>query len=169
MSEATARAPGPPGWLRRLKQGADTVGVLFFCAAFLGFVVQIFFRYVLNDPLRWTEEATLIAFIWTVFWAAAFMVNIRDHVTFDVLYDAVSPQVRRVMAILSMIVLAGAFALLIPATWDYLEFLQRRRSPVMRIPMFWIYGCYFLFVVNLTIQGLWRLWRLSGPGWRDEI
>lgn len=166
---AGVRAPGPPGWLRALKQGADLIGVLLFCAAFTGFVLQIFFRYVLNNPLRWTEEATLIAFIWTVFWSAAFMVNIREHVTFDVLYDVVSERSRRIMAVVSMIVLVATFLLLIPATWDYLDFLRRKRSPVMRIPMFWIYGCYLIFLVNLSIQGLWRLWRLFGPEWRTQI
>jgi len=158
-----------PGWLRNLKSAADTVGVVLFTVAFLGFIVQIFFRYVIDRPLVWTEEVTMIAFIWTVFWAAAFIVNIREHVTFDLLYDAVSPRTRRVLAIFSMVALIGAFVALIPATWEYLTFLMRKKSPVLRIPMTWIYVCYLLFVVNFTIQAAVRLWRLSSPGWRLQI
>ncbi|SFZ83749.1 TRAP-type C4-dicarboxylate transport system, small permease component [Devosia enhydra] len=169
MSQAQQMARPLPGWLLTLKKGADLVGVLLFTAAFLGFIAQIFFRYVVNRPILWTEEATMIAFIWTVFWAAAFMVNIREHVAFDVVYEAVSPRIKRIMAIFSMLVLIGCFLLLIPATVDYLEFLLRKRSPVLRIPMTWIYGCYLLFVVNFTIQAALRLWRLFTPGWQTQV
>ncbi|MBJ3786115.1 TRAP transporter small permease [Devosia sediminis] len=169
MTDYSASVRRMPTWLRVLKEGADLVGVLLFTTAFLGFIVQIFFRYVVNRPILWTEEVTMIAFVWTVFWAAAFMVNIREHVTFDVVYEVMSPKMKRISAIFSMIVLIGCFLLLIPATWDYLEFLLRKRSPVLRISMTWIYGCYLLFVVNFTIQAAVRLWRLFTPEWGKQI
>lgn len=169
MGEPVEMASTMPGWLQTLKGGADIVGVLLFTAAFSGFIIQIFFRYVMDSPALWTEELTMIAFVWTVFWAAAFMVNIREHVTFDVLYEVVTPETRRWMAIFSMAVLIFAFALLIPATWDYLTFLLRKKSPVLRIQMTWIYGCYLLFVVNFTIQAVWRLWQLFSPNWRRHV
>ena len=169
MTDYTASVRRMPTWLRLLKEGADLVGVLLFTTAFLGFIVQIFFRYVVNRPILWTEEVTMIAFGWTVFWAAAFMVNIREHVTFDVVYEVMTPQVKRIMAIFSMVVLIGCCVLLVPATWDYLEFLLRKRSPVLRISMTWIYGCYLLFVVNFTIQAAVRLWRLFTPEWGKQI
>lgn len=169
MTDDTASVRRMPTWLRLLKEGADLVGVLLFTTAFLGFIVQIFFRYVVNRPILWTEEVTMIAFVWTVFWAAAFMVNIREHVAFDVVYEVMTPRVKRIMAIFSMVVLIATFLLLIPATWDYLEFLLRKRSPVLRISMTWIYGCYLLFVVNFTIQAAVRLWRLFTPDWGKQI
>jgi TRAP-type C4-dicarboxylate transport system permease small subunit len=169
MMDESASVLRMPAWLRYLKEGADLIGVLLFTVAFLGFIVQVFFRYVMNSPILWTEEVTMIAFVWTVFWAAAFMVNIREHVTFDVVYEAMPPQIKRVMAIFAMVMLIIAFVLLIPATWDYLQFLLRKRSPVLRLPMTWIYACYLLFVVNFTIQAAWRLWRLFSPGWAKQI
>lgn len=169
MNASTEPGSTMPAWLRAFKGGADTIGVLLFVVAFSGFIVQIFFRYVLGSPALWTEEVTMIAFVWTVFWAAAFMVNIREHVTFDVLYEVVSPETKRLMAIFSMVVLVIGFALLIPATWDYLTFLLRKKSPVLRIQMTWIYGCYLLFVVNFTIQTLWRLWKLFSANWRAHV
>ena len=158
-----------PTFSKWLKLGADTVGVLLFLAAFSGFIIQIFFRYVLNSPLAWTEEATLIAFIWTVFWAAAFMVPIREHVTFDVVYDVVSDEMKRRFTFVSMVLVVIAFVLLVPRTLDYLDFLLRKKSPVLRIPMTWIYGCYLLFVVAFALQAVWRIRNLLRSGWRDEI
>ncbi|MGR3663040.1 MAG: TRAP transporter small permease [Paracoccaceae bacterium] len=152
-----------------LKKGADYVGVLLFMSAFCGFIVQVFFRYVLNQPLAWTEEVTMIAFIWTVFWAAAFMVPIKDHVTFDVVYDVVAPRTRRVMTTISMILLLVAFVMLIPRTFDYLDFLLHKKSPVLRIQMTWVYGCYVLFLISFSIQAAWRLYHLFRSTWREQI
>ena len=155
--------------LALLRKVADTLGVIFFVVAFGGFIVQVFMRYIMNRPLAWTEEFVMIAFIWAVFWAASFMVRIKEHVSFDVLYDVLSDKGRRVCAIFAMVVLLVAFGLLIPHTWDYLNFLTRKNSPVMRLPMEWIYGCYLVFLVSFSGQSLYRLVGLIGRDWRSHI
>lgn len=155
--------------LRCLKTGADIVGVLLFLSAFIQFILQVFFRYFLNNPLAWTEEGTLIAFIWAVFWSAAFMVPIKEHVTFDVVYVAVSEEVRRRFAIGTMVLLVIAFLLLLPRTIDYLQFLTRKKTSVLHIPMHWVYGCYLLFIVAFAVQATYRLKRLFSRKWRTEI
>ena len=142
-----------------LKRISDAIGVALFCATFFGFLVQVFWRYALDKPLPWTEEAVLIAFVWSIFWATAFIVPLRDHVTFDVVYDAVGVRTRRVFDFISMAALLVAFAMLIPYTWDYLEFLTRKKSPVLRLPMDLIFGCYLLFVVAVAVQAAWRIWQ----------
>lgn len=156
-------------WGIFLKMVADTIGALFFLSAFVGFIIQIFYRHVMNQPLLWTEEFTMIAFVWAVFWAAAFCVPVREHVSFDVVYDIVSERTRRLFTMFSMVVLIVAFAMLIPYTWDYLDFLTRKKSSVLRLPMNLVYGCYLLFLFGFTVQAIWRLKRLFGPEWRDEI
>lgn len=163
-----ARRPLPRA-LTRLKFIADLIGSALFFLTFTGFVVQIFFRYALSSPVTWTEEATMIAFLWTVFWSAAFIVRIKEHVCFDVVYDIVRPEIQRAMATFAMLLLAAAFLLLIPYTIDYLEFLMRKKSPVLRVPMHYIYAGYLLFLINFTIQALWRLYGLSGRNWRAHL
>jgi TRAP-type C4-dicarboxylate transport system permease small subunit len=155
--------------LPTLRRIADMLGVLFFVAAFAGFIVQVFMRYVMNRPLAWTEEFVMVAFIWAVFWAAAFMVRIKEHVSFDVLYDFLPENGRRLSAIFAMVVLLLAFGLLIPHTVDYLAFLTRKNSPVLRLPMEWIYGCYLVFLVSFAGQGLHRLIGLMGRNWRHHL
>jgi len=162
-------APALASLLAWLKRGADTVGVLLFLAAFCGFMIQVFWRYVLNDPLAWTEEFVMICFIWTVFWAAAFMVPVREHVSFDVVYDVVTPQTRRAFCMISFATIAVAFLWLVPYMWDYLQFLTRKKSPVLRVEMHWVYGCYMLFISAFAIQSAWRLTELFRPNWCDQI
>jgi TRAP-type C4-dicarboxylate transport system permease small subunit len=142
------------GWLRR---GADTVGALLFLVTFTGLIIQVFYRYILNSPVAWSEEFTMIAYMWAVFWAAAFMVRERDHVSFDIVYDAVSPRIRRLLAIGSLTVLVIAFLLLLAPTWDYLEFLTRKKTSVLRIPRVWVFGVFMAFLIAFTAQSAWRL------------
>ena len=152
-----------------LRKGADAVGVLFFLATFAGLILQVFFRYVLNSPVAWSEEYTMIAYMWTVFWSAAFMVRQRDHVSFDIVYDSASPETRRVLALVSLAILVIGFVILLSPTWDYLEFLTRRKTSVLRIPKIWVFGVYMLFLIAFTAQSGWRLRGLLGGRWYAYI
>lgn len=169
MSDATENGGALQVWGARAKRLADGIGVLMFLAAFSGFVLQIFYRYALDQPLLWTQEFVMVAFIWTVFWAAAFTVPVKAHVSFDVVYDIVPPRVRRVFSIISMVAVITAFVLLVPYTWDYLSYMSGRNSSVLRVPMHLVYGCYLLFLVGFSIQAVYRLVRLFGPNWHQEI
>lgn len=156
-------------WLGRLKGVVDGIGALFFLAMFSGFIIQVFYRYVLNHPLAWTEEFTLIMSLWTVFWATAFMVPIRDHVSLDIVYLACPPPVQRVLAIAATAAVIGAFLCALPGIWDYVAFMGRKKSAVMRWPMHLVFGCYILFVLGYVAQSLWRLRGLISKAWRDYL
>ena len=40
---------------RLLLRASEAIGGTLFLLAFGGFIIQVFFRYVMNDPLRWSE------------------------------------------------------------------------------------------------------------------
>ena len=71
-----------------LHRRAEDVAVALLTAMFLSFILQIVSRYVVRQPLGWTLEACLLAWVWLVFWGAAFLVRDRDHVRFDIFYSA---------------------------------------------------------------------------------
>ena len=53
------------GWLQRR---ADDVAVALIATMFISFLLQIVFRYVFNKPLGWTEEVTVLCWLWVVLW-----------------------------------------------------------------------------------------------------
>jgi C4-dicarboxylate transporter, DctQ subunit len=69
-------------WLRRR---AEDVLAAMLAAMFLAFLLQIMFRYLLNFPVGWTSEVTVIAWLWGVLWGAAFVVKEREEIRFDLL------------------------------------------------------------------------------------
>ena len=54
---------------------------------FASFIIQIATRYVFNAPTEWTYEVILITWLWAVFWGAAFLLEDKDHVKFDIIYN----------------------------------------------------------------------------------
>ena len=68
QTKASARGPLIVRWLHR--RAAD-VAVVLIATMFVSFLLQIAFRYVLDRPLGWTEEVTVLCWVWLVLWGAA--------------------------------------------------------------------------------------------------
>ena len=49
---------------RWLRQRAENVSALLLLAMFLCFIIQIAARYVFNYPLGWTDEVSVLCWIW---------------------------------------------------------------------------------------------------------
>jgi len=153
-------------WPRKV---AEAVGVTFFAALFLTFLLQVFMRYALNRPLGWTDELSLVLYPWAVFWACAFIVRFRDHVAFDLVYQGVSPPARRVFALLGALMLLVLFGAALPATVDFTLFMRRERTPVLGWRYDLIFACFPIFLVAIAVYAAGRLRTLLGRGWQDAL
>src|SRR5438552_14094163 len=113
---------------RWLLRRADDIAVVLMGLMFVSFLLQIAFRYILNQPLGWTEEVTVLCWVWVVLWGASFVVAEHEEVRFDIVYNAVPPGARRVFTIVSSLALVVLMALSVPATWRYVAFMRREHS-----------------------------------------
>jgi TRAP-type C4-dicarboxylate transport system permease small subunit len=136
-------------WLRR---AANLVGGALFVALFGVFIVQITARFGFNKPLAWTDEAAVILYVWVILWATATMVPQREHVAFDLIWDNVGTGARRAMQITGNL-LVGALALVaLPASWDYVRFMAREGTPVLGVPLFWVYLPFVFMLLALVLR-----------------
>jgi TRAP-type C4-dicarboxylate transport system permease small subunit len=154
---------------QRLRFLAELVAALLFVAMFAAFLLQVFTRYVLNNPVAWTNEFVLIAYIWIIFWCAALLLRERDHITFDMVFISLPPGPRRILAVVLTALVAIAFIAALPGTIDYIGFMQIERSAIMGIRFDLIYSIFALFMAATVILALWRIRRLFGRPWREEI
>ena len=92
--------------VRIARTGAEAVAAFMLAAMFVTFLLQIFSRYVMDQPFGWTLELCLVLWVWLVFWGNAFVVRERDHVTFDILYLMVPDRLRRVLALVAAGIIA---------------------------------------------------------------
>jgi TRAP-type C4-dicarboxylate transport system permease small subunit len=154
---------------RRLARGAELLAALMFAAMFMSFLVQIVTRYILDSPAGWTLEFCTLAYVWIVFFASAFVLREREHITFDLLYQAAPPGRRRVLALAQSGVLAATFLVALPGAYDYVSFMRREKTWVLHIPFDLAFSCFLLFMVMVILRSGLRIWRLLGRDWRDEL
>lgn len=153
----------------RLRLFAESVAALLFLSMFAAFLVQVFARYVMNNPIGWTQEFVLIAYIWIVFWCCAFLVRERDHITFDMAFEALPPGARRRLAIVLTAVIAVAFVVALPKTVDYIAFMKIERSPILRIRFDLLYSIFAVFMLAVIVDAIIRIKRLMSASWTDEL
>jgi C4-dicarboxylate transporter, DctQ subunit len=108
-------------WLRRR---AENIAALMLATMFVCFIIQIFFRYVLNHPVAWTEEVSTLMWIWGVLWGAVFVLRESDEVRFDIIYSAVSERTRRVFTIVASLALIIFYAIALPSVIAYVLFMK---------------------------------------------
>lgn len=154
---------------RALRVTAEFIAAGLFLVMFGAFLLQIFSRYVLNSPLGWTLELCLAAYVWVVFFSAAFLTREDEHVSFDLFYVAAPPAGRRVLALVGSAALGAAFLAAYPATWDFVSFMKIDKTPIMGLRFDWFYSIYLLFAAAVSLRAIARCGRLLGTGWRDEV
>jgi TRAP-type C4-dicarboxylate transport system permease small subunit len=149
--------------IKRSQAVAHHVGGLLFLALFVVFIVQVAARFVFDQPLPWSDEAAVILYVWIILWACAVMVPAREHVVFDLIWNAASPRQRRWMAVIGHGLFAGLSLAAVPASWDYVRFMAREQTPVLGLSFQWVFFPFVLLLLMLGLRGLWALFgALSG-------
>ena len=155
---------------RWLKMAANALGGGLFLALFMVFIVQITARFGFNKPLAWTDEAAVILYVWVILWAAATVVPEREHVVFDLVWNSVGTRARRVMQVVGNLMVGGLAAVGIPASWDYVHFMAREGTPVLNIPILWVYLPFVILLISLVLRCAWAIWNaFKGVGLEAEL
>lgn len=134
---------------------AENLLALMLCAMFLVFLVQIVFRYLLNFPIGWTHEISVVLWLWLVLFGAGFVLRENEEIRFDIIYGAVGPGPRRVMALITATALVVLYVISLPAMADYVAFMKVERTAYLKIPFNWVYAIYIAFAVGAIIRYLW--------------
>ena len=129
--------------------------VLLLSVMFATFIIQIFARYALNNPIGWSEEVIITAWLWTVLWGAAFVVSEAEEIRFDIIYSTLSERVRRILTVITGIVLVALYSISLPASYAYVSFMKVERSAYLHVPINWLYSIYVIFLVACIGRYCW--------------
>lgn len=122
--------------------------------------LQVFTRYVTEDPLIWTEEVARYLFVWITLIGGAAAVRTNGHFGLDIL-RRMFPALRIPLGAITMLVVLVFFALLF-----YTGILETRQaatqmSPALQVTMHWA----FLAIPIGAALALWHViaqWARSG-------
>jgi TRAP-type C4-dicarboxylate transport system permease small subunit len=143
-------------WLRRR---AENIAVALLGTMFVCFIIQIFVRYVLNKPVGWTEEVSILTWLWTVLWGAAFVVSESEEVRFDIIYSAVSEGARRAFTVITGLALIFLYGVSLPAAYSFVSFMKVERSAYLHIPVNYLFSIYVIFAAACIGRYCWLVWR----------
>ena len=88
-------------WLDRLSRSAVVVFVITITVVMLA---QVFFRYVINSSLQWSEEISIWALIWMVFIGSAVIMRDWAHINIPTFTNLIPIKVRPYFLIFSKVV-----------------------------------------------------------------
>lgn len=159
--------------VRWLHARSKDVGVVLLAAMFLTFVVQVFMRYVVGNPLGWTLEACLLLYLWLVFWFSGFLIKDKEQVYFDVLYAAVQPKTRRIFDIITGTIIVLALAIAYPGIVDYVTFMKVEKTGATQIRLDYVFSIFIIFLPFVVIRTGIRVFHLlfggtSGTDQKEE-
>jgi C4-dicarboxylate transporter, DctQ subunit len=148
----------------RLRRIAEHVAALMLATMFVAFLVQIVFRYVFAWPAGWAFELSIVCWLWGVLFGAAFIVDEKDEIRFDVIYGAVPARARRIFVVVAGLTMLAIYGMSLPAVYDYVAFMKVERSAYLRIPLNWLYSIYVVFAVAVLVRYAWLVWRAIRGG-----
>jgi len=111
------------------------------CGILLVFVtieilLGVFFRYVVRNPISWSEEAARYILVWMAMLGASVTTERREHLRLDTIVEKLPLVMQKILDILLGIVVVVILSLIMPWVWDMLTGSARTNlSPAMQIPM----------------------------------
>jgi TRAP-type C4-dicarboxylate transport system permease small subunit len=128
------------------------LGVLFLLVMFISVLIQIFFRYVLQSPLTWTEEASRYSFIWIVLLGAAFAARKKEHVVMEVLVKRFPASLQRYISLVLNSIILISLIYLLPISWKFFWFIKEVSAPTLRISWGFLFFSAPLSIALMTIH-----------------
>ena len=124
---------------RRTRDVLTAASVLLLAGYFVLVLLQVTFRFMLNDSLFWAEEFIRAAMVWGVMVASALVAASRNHIRGEVLELLLPPAGRRVVVFVAN---ALSLAVCLVLLWAGIELIDRtwfQRSPMLDIPKWYVY------------------------------
>jgi TRAP-type C4-dicarboxylate transport system permease small subunit len=125
-----------------INKAVSYTGIVMFVGLVFACVMQVFFRFVLNNSLSWTEELARYLFVWMHLIGASLLIEDNGHATVTVILDLLHGKTRKAVNILieAIILIDGTLMLYSGVIVSYRS--RTNVSTAMSIPM---------WVINLSV------------------
>jgi TRAP-type C4-dicarboxylate transport system permease small subunit len=122
-------------------------------------ILGVFYRYVLNDALTWTEEVAMLCFSWSIFLTAALMVRENGHVRVELIEAMLPARLRWLLNKLIWVLIALVGAYMAWTGYQFIFLTMGQSSPAIRYPV-WIRD--ISFSVGGVLIAFYALVQLGG-------
>ena len=131
-------------------------------------LMQVFFRYVLNNSLTWTEEVAKIMMVWSAFLVAPWAYRMGANVSIDMLAAALSRGARLLLRLALNLLILWIVAIFFAESLEFWERGLTVRAATMPVQMAWFYSVVPFGFAGLFLVGVELFFRdlmaLVDPG-----
>ncbi|PTE23410.1 hypothetical protein C5F48_02135 [Cereibacter changlensis JA139] len=131
--EAFAEPKRAERWMRPVELVAAALLLLMIVMV----LANVFFRYVLAQPLIWGDEVASLSFIWMAMLGAALAVDRHEHMKLTIFLPLMPPAVARAAEIAGQVLVCLLLLRLLPVAIEYAYEESYVTSPALGLPMTW--------------------------------
>ena len=150
--------PQRTGPLRRIARVITGIEIVIGAIAVLMIFVLVFYqalqRYLPVESIAWTGELARFALLWATFAAMGVLVTTHGHIALELVDSLRNPLMVRIIQVFALVVVAATGVGLSMEAWALIETQGIVKSPVLRMPMSWVYIPVLIGTVSTTIRAL---------------
>ncbi|MDC8785687.1 TRAP transporter large permease [Roseateles koreensis] len=165
MSSGVGVAVAPQGWLTRLETGlgwlVEVPAALLVLADILVLFAGVVARYVLHDPLLWSDELASILFLWLAMLGSVVALRRGEHMRMTAWVGRAAPARRAQLELLATFACLAFLALVAAPAWEYAADEQAITTPALEISNLWRAAA---LPVGIGLMGLFAVLRLARSG-----
>jgi TRAP-type C4-dicarboxylate transport system permease small subunit len=126
------------GSLERLSL-ADWLLVGLFCLILAIILLAVFFRYVVNHSLFWSDEVVRYLFVWFTLLGASLVLRDRRHIRVEYFVEHLPARVRRVVEALGLLLILAFHVFLVVGGFLWVYQTSGARTPALGLPLNWVF------------------------------
>ena len=139
------------------RRANQTVEFLLFGLGFcmtMTVAVQVFFRYVLNDSLFWSEELARYLLVWLTFLGSSAAYYRKAHPGIDFLFEKIPASLQKAATLCVHMASLTLFGVMIFFGFRFAYFVRHQISPALYLPKWIIFSIIPISGLILLIHGL---------------
>ncbi len=147
-----------------IERGCSYLVILLMAAIVLIVSLGVFFRFVLNNSLSWTEEIAKYLLVWLSFIGSATALRKGTHIGITILSDTFKGKVKNIAEIFVSAAILTASYYLMYYGWRFAVNAKIQTAATIDLSLFWVMVCVpvsgvlmALFILGPLIHGFFDL------------
>ena len=116
------------------------------------------------NPLSWTLEVTLLAYLWTIFVGSSFSLKHSEQICFSLVYDKMPPKVQRIFDIFNALLTLVILVIALPETMRFVGFMKIQKTSMLEFRYDFVYSIFIVFMLAFIMKSLACIFPFRGKG-----
>jgi len=115
-------------------------------------------RYILNNPVAWSNEVATISFTWTVFLGAAAAWKHNRHIHIDLAYNIMPDFLKKISDIVRNIILSVFFIFVLYLAIKFTITAYNKPTAILRIPFSYVDASIVLCFTSIILRSIQKFY-----------